>query len=554
MIVRKFGEVVRKRMRVGVIVDRLQVTAWQAEALRSLGSEARFIIYNCTNSEAPRRRLRHAGYYLLRLLSLNLRIMKSVPFPSDLHGIATFDFQSGNDGAWQTLPAHLLNRMQNDAPEVLLKFGMGLLRVPSHLAIPILSYHHGDPRDYRGRPAGFYELLHRQTSVGQVVQRLTDRLDAGAVLAYGETKALAHSWRATMAEAFARSPLLLLPAVRNAKSGISLPLVPAGRNYRLPSNRLVLRFVLGRMSALARRIAYGLFFEKAWRIAEAHIGNPASLMKRFPDRGRWRVIGLPRRYHFIADPFYASSEILLAEAFRGGRGEIVQVSDGALRPVTDYPGHLSYPATLSIEGETLVVPEMAEWAAARLFRFRSGRLEEVGELDFGRPLRLIDPTMFSRDGKFYLFGNIKEESLSVLRLWVSEAALGPWREHPKSPIRISPAGSRMGGSILSLGSKLVRTGQDLRGGYGDGVLFFELIELSPTAYEECAIGELRFNSVRGPHTINISGGKILFDFYNDRFSPAAGLSRLRSWIAARRRERLGTASDSSHRAHPWEGA
>lgn len=112
----------------------------------------------------------------------------------------------------------------------------------------------------------------------------------------------------------------------------------------------------------------------------------------------------------------------------------------------------------------------------------------------------------------------------------------------------------MGGSILSLGSKLVRTGQDLRGGYGDGVLFFELIELSPTAYEECAIGELRFNSVRGPHTINISGGKILFDFYNDRFSPAAGLSRLRSWIAARRRERLGTASDSAHRAHPWEGA
>ncbi len=90
---------------------------------------------------------------------------------------------------------------------------MGLLRVPSGLACPILSYHHGDPREYRGRPAGFYELMNGKTAVGQVVQVLSETLDAGEVVAFAETKAHAHSWQRTMAEAYRASPLLLAAAV-----------------------------------------------------------------------------------------------------------------------------------------------------------------------------------------------------------------------------------------------------------------------------------------------------------------------------------------------------
>ena len=106
--------------------------------------------------------------------------------------------------------------MKADGILFVTKFGMGLLRVPpdAEFSIPIISFHHGDLRKFRGRPAGFYELLNGEPVVGQVVQRLTNRLDAGEVLAFAETKARPHSYRATMEDAYRTSPLLLPQAAQ----------------------------------------------------------------------------------------------------------------------------------------------------------------------------------------------------------------------------------------------------------------------------------------------------------------------------------------------------
>jgi len=81
------------------------------------------------------------------------------------------------------------------------------------------------------------------------------------------------------------------------------------------------------------------------------------------------------------------------------------------------------------------------------------------------------------------------------------------------------------------GPALIRVGQDYSGAYGDGVILFEIERLKPTDYREHEIGSLRFDDVRGPHTINLRDGHILFDFYRDRVSPVAGLRRLRNRLA-----------------------
>jgi hypothetical protein len=79
----------------------------------------------------------------------------------------------------------LLDVLRNDEVAAIIKFGMGLLRIPSseQLSVPILSYHHGDPAEFRGRPAGFYEMLAGRSVMGQVVQRLSNDLDAGDIVA-----------------------------------------------------------------------------------------------------------------------------------------------------------------------------------------------------------------------------------------------------------------------------------------------------------------------------------------------------------------------------------
>jgi hypothetical protein len=165
---------------------------------------------------------------------------------------------------------------------------------------------------------------------------------------------------------------------------------------------------------------------------------------------------------------------------------------------------------------------------------REDGLCEPFELDLpGRPA-LLDPTPFVRDGHVFLFANVASEGQSVLRLWVADSLSGAFVEHPSSPVRISPDGSRMAGHLVFIGGKLVRIGQDLRRGYGDGISFFHVKRLDREGYEEERTGQFRFSDVRGPHTLNLGRGTMTFDYYRDEFFPMAGFRRLWDRKAARR--------------------
>ena len=73
---------------------------------------------------------------------------------------------------------------------------MGLLRIEDeYQQLPILSYHHGDPSSYRGRPAGFYEIFNGEKTTGIIVQRLSNELDAGVILAFAESKIVNFSYK-----------------------------------------------------------------------------------------------------------------------------------------------------------------------------------------------------------------------------------------------------------------------------------------------------------------------------------------------------------------------
>jgi hypothetical protein len=117
----------------------------------------------------------------------------------------------------------------------------------------------------------------------------------------------------------------------------------------------------------------------------------------------------------------------------------------------------------------------------------------------------------------------------VLRLWHSESLFGTFAEHAASPIRISPAGARMAGSIhVAANGARFRFGQDLRRNYGDGIVIFRVDAISPTEYRETEVGGVRLTGLRGPHTLNFHDGDLVLDYYTERFSPLAGIRRLRA--------------------------
>jgi len=529
------------KLKIAVIVDEGRLSKFGSEAIARIADCDEISVFSCTNTRFKRRLVKHGAYYLLNMLTVRNPQTRGVDIGECGKGIAeTIPFETDYQGAWQSLPDAIVERLAGGGFDVILKFGTGLLRVPdeNRLPIPILSFHHGDPEHFRGRPAGFYEIFHDSPVMGQIVQVLANKLDAGNVVAFAETKVLAHSYRATLVEAYRHSPMLIETAIRNARAGVHLGKPPTGRNYRLPGNFTVLRFVLKMAGRYLRRLVYGALFEKKWKVSlapapslDAMIGGSA-----FPAPAQWDTVPTAKPYTFYADPFFLPHRPgLLVEALNGrtGLGEILLVDQGRHEPLLRGQGHSSYPMTIALDGKEIVLADTAGWAPLHGRVIEEGELRPLPPLDVEGDPRIIDPTMLSHEGRLYLFGNRADIGSNALFLWSADRLDAPFRLHPLSPIRLTPRGSRMAGGLVQTRDQLIRYGQDFTTGYGVGIFVFAIEAMSATDYRERLIGEVRFSDRRGPHTLNFRDGQVAFDWYRDRFDPLAGVRRLRAKARAR---------------------
>lgn len=523
-----------------LITDGLTVHEWQRRALETLPADDRIVVLACSNTRLKRRWAKHFCYYALNMVSVRNPLTRQVPL-GDVGGRLeqVAEFKSEWDGNWQRLPDNMVSVLKMFKCTVVLKFGMGLMRVPEGVTIPILSYHHGDPDHYRGRPAGFWEMANGEPVMGQIIQSITNKLDAGKVLAFAETRVIRHSWRNTLMESFRHSPLLLNVAIENALAGRKIVKESNGKNYRLPSNWMVAKHVIRTSWVAAKRIAYGLFAEKYWRVATVLSGEPLALAtsdQPFPAYDSWDNAETPAGYSFLADPFFAPSGSLLVEALdaKNGIGALLHIGAGPPKKLNRESGHHSFPSVVEEGGKHYCVPEIANWSVPLIYRLEGdGGDLQLGEprlLDIPSPSGLTDPTFVRHDGRLWLFANRKAEGSNILRLWSADSLFGRFIEHPQSPVRISPNGGRMAGNFLKHVGKLYRFGQNFETDYGDGISVFEVRRMDPNRYFERAIGQLRFTGVKGPHTFNRSpdGTKVVFDWYSDRYTPMAGIRRLRS--------------------------
>jgi len=520
-------------MHVAILYDGHAITEWQRRALELITPAHRlsFLVHEASGMPSPRK-ARHGFYYGLNLLAIRNRLTRSVRLvpPS---GAEVKRFSPGREGAWSTLSADALAWLRDNRVDAVLKFGLGLLKIPDD-APPILSYHHGDPRAFRGRPAGFYEMLKGEPFVGQIVQRLCNRVDAGSVLAFTQTRVHPHSYRKTLEEAFEASPLLLPRALAALEADETLPIEPTGPNYRLPGNFTVARLMARSGSSLARRLLYGAFVEKRWSVSSVTLSPDCSLSdlaRKIEDhRTAWDTPPLLPGYTFYADGFFHSGPSdMLVEAMnaRTGKGELVRISNGVQQRISvPEAGHISYPQTIEEDGARYVVPETASWSPPTAFSLDGDALQRVKRLDIDVDA-LIDPTFFRHEGKVYLFGN-RAGNTTELHLWVADGLFGRFEVHPSSPICVGSRGSRMAGDILRHDGSLVRLGQDYRKGYGDGIICYRIDRLGPDGYRETKLSELSFKGVSGPHTLNRKGDQWLFDWYVERRSPLAGVRRLRN--------------------------
>ena len=93
-----------------------------------------------------------------------------------------------------------------------------------------------------------------------------------------------------------------------------------------------------------------------------------------------------------------------------------------------------------------------------------------------------DPSIARKDGLWWLMAL---ENLDSLVLYSAHELMGPWIEHPLSPIISDDMNiSRPAGRLLVVGDRMIRYAQDCDPIYGREVTGFKIDEITPVSYRE----------------------------------------------------------------------
>lgn len=516
------------RIKAALIVDNLSLMNWQKAALlEALSCLDIRLILNCRNTRTEREIRGHFVYYMLSHISSKSELTRRVAL--SLHDAATLSFDSTYEGDYHVVPAEISERVKKQEVKLVIKFGMDLLKIDDGLAgLDILSFRHGDPRDFRGPAAGFHELYESADRIGTVVEKLGDGSDRGEILAICHSKIHHHSYRRTVANVHRNSRHLLRKAIVSYTRGERITLGQLGPDRPLPSNAAALLLAVKLVYRTAARLFYGAFFEKRWNIVKLKFESLSTLSRI--SRRDGSTPRIPDAYTFYADPFFsADGRLIRAEALnaKNGLGEIVEIDSTTLvsRGAILHGAHYSYPYSFEERGEEYLVPEVASHSAPCMVR-----LPVIGNarllLDGLGDKRLVDGSLIKHKGIYYLFAGNSESSADALYLYSSKQLFGPYVGHPQNPIVLDPSCARMAGRVYCSADKIYRFGQNNSFSYGNGITINQIVDLTETTYVERIIGAIAFADARGPHTLDINGNSAVLDFYVDKFSLVAGYRRL----------------------------
>jgi hypothetical protein len=220
----------------------------------------------------------------------------------------------------------------------------------------------------------------------------------------------------------------------------------------------------------------------------AHLGDPPGLTN--PVLKGSDVDDVPAQS--VADPFLIRRRgtwYMFLEVYNDARdrGELAcAVSDDGLHwnykgVVLREPFHLSYPHVFEWHDQVYMIPETRQDHSIRLYAAEEfpHRWTSAGVLVRGY---YADATTIRHQGKFWLFA---QRGLDELRLFGSDRLEGPWREHPRSPLRVGDRRrSRSGGRMLHHEEKLYRFAQDGLPNYGHSVRALQVDRLNEIEYQE----------------------------------------------------------------------
>jgi hypothetical protein len=203
---------------------------------------------------------------------------------------------------------------------------------------------------------------------------------------------------------------------------------------------------------------------------------------------------------FVADPFmiklgrtwHMFFEVMNEET---GNGEIgLATSLNGLdwtyqQIVLMEPFHLSYPYVFGWKGAWYMIPETLKPECIQLYKATKFPTQWALHSKLV-PGAHSDPSIFYFASQWWMFACPTPYDHDTLRLYLSRRLVGPWREHPASPIvEGNRRLARPAGRVLTMGGRVTRFTQDCYPHYGRQVRAFEITTLTPDSYREVELDQ-----------------------------------------------------------------
>ena len=513
-------------MNILIILENKKFKKWHLDCFNVLReNKYKIFFYNFTVKK--KFKLNNIFYYFFKLLNQPRTENNCYYKLSDNYKIHNDFIQSNSQNIFE-LNNEFCKFCKRNKIDLILRFGLGIIK--TNLKVPIMSFHHGDLRKYRGRPSGFYEILNKEKIQGQVVQIITSKLDAGKILSYGESKVFKDSYKKTLLNSYSISHLLLKKALISFEKKKYLKLKGVGKIYRVPTNYNFLIFLLSYIHNKIEIFVEKFFFLKKWNIKKITFNKINNIKSIKIESSASNNIKSKNYINFLADPFFYKNKIICEYTHKfSQKGKLAVIDNEKLNIISNIKNHISFPSSFYLKEKNLnlIFPETASWLEPSLFKISGSELKIYKKLILDKKRFLLDPIIFKNNGYFYLFAN--DHNLpNVLFLWFSKSLNNNFRLHPSSPIKISPLGARMAGQVIKINNSIYRVSQNNSFKYGNGIIFFKIVKINNKEYKEVFVHKINFKDKFGPHTLSINHQKkiILTDFYEEKFNILSSFIKL----------------------------
>ncbi len=414
--------------------------------------------------------------------------------------------------------------------DLIIRMGSGILKgeILNAAKYGVLSFHHGDNEIYRGGPAGFWEVYHKQAKSGFIIQQLNDVLDGGNILkkGYFTTKFFFYYNQVFLyKKSNYHFKKLLTEILAKNKLPYKTDLKNLGKIYKDPNLKEILNYIFKTYPIIAINIFKKFFLkESIWNVAYKKRNISYDLSKLNVIKNRTKC--------FNADPFifkFQNNNYLFVEnySFKKKRGNIsvYKIFDDKYEFLGDAlieKFHLSFPFVFSYNEKIYMCPETSELNEIRIYESTEFPLKWKYCKTLIQDISAADTILFEQDNIWWLFTNVDLSNIndhnSELSIYYSNE--GPltnnWIEHENNPIIIDPDRARNGGIIIDKNSIYRVSQKHDYNIYGKEININLINELSNKSYIEEKIHNIKPSfkkKINASHHFSANQDFIAIDFY-----------------------------------------